>query len=100
MILKFIFLLSLCQLALYAMVDLLKIPYGKTLILLTILAGNIFLFPRFFIPIPQLQGVNCGMPALAITFSFWIVGNIIALVTHFIGKGIHTFFQKYEGKHV
>ncbi|PSR56161.1 hypothetical protein AHMF7605_22975 [Adhaeribacter arboris] len=84
MILNFIILISVSQLLLYLIIDKLNFRYGKVLILTLILVGHFFIFPKYFYPEPNSDGVNCGMPVLGITFAFWVFGSAITLLVHSI----------------
>lgn len=84
MILLFILVISLLQLILYYVFATYKISIPAYAILLLMLAGHYMLFPEFFYPIPDPDGINCGMPILGINLAFWIFGTIAALSTHLI----------------
>ena len=62
-------------------------PNLKTLILLLIILANLFLLPSLFYPnfedYPE-GAVKCGTPSIGIFLFFWIVGNAIALLIHFV----------------
>jgi len=60
---------------------------AKTLLLLLIILANLFLLPSFFYPNSEdypIVDVKCGTPSIGIFLFFWIVGNAIALIIHFI----------------
>ena len=86
MILLFITGISLLQLFLYYLNDKYKTKLSNFIILLIILIGYLFVFPQFFYPEPRKDGINCGMPILAITLAFWIFGTFAGVTTHLIWK--------------
>lgn len=86
MILLFILGISIIQLVLYVINNKYKTKFPNYIILLIILGCNFFVFPSLFYPEPRTDGINCGMPILAIAIAFWVFGTIAGIVTHFIGK--------------
>jgi hypothetical protein len=82
MILKFLLLISVFQLILCFLIDKLKFRSGKRLLLIGLVIGNVFIFPRFFYPEPSPEKVNCGLPILGISLAFWVLGNAMALFVH------------------
>ncbi|HFA52103.1 MAG TPA: hypothetical protein ENJ95_24060 [Bacteroidetes bacterium] len=74
--------------------------HGKTITFLMVLIGHLFIFPRFFYPEPDPNGINCGMPILGITLAFWIIGGggtvIIHLLYYFISKFVKYKLNKSE----
>lgn len=95
MIIHWILLITLGQIVLYLFADWAKLNYVRTILFLAILAGHIFIFPTFFYPEPDPQGLNCGLPILGISCAFWIVGGGITILTHFIYYLIKTNYQSY-----
>ncbi len=77
---------SLLQLALYFLSYRMKWKFPDFLILVIFLVLYYVALPQFFYPEPRPSGVNCGMPVLAITMAFWIIGTIAAVLTHFLWK--------------
>lgn len=61
-----------------------KFKHGKTLLFLLILIGYFFIFPRFFYPEPDPNGINCGMPIMGITLAFWVIGGGVTIIAHII----------------
>lgn len=61
--------------------DLKKMPFGKHIALLMVVLANIFVFPHFFYPEYNQDGVKCGLPYMAIGFIFYIAANVIAAIT-------------------
>ena len=57
---------------------------GRKIIFLLTIIGHLFVFPRFFIPSTPEDFPSCGMPALAITFYFWFIGNSMAIITYYL----------------
>ncbi len=86
MILLFIFGISIIQFGVYFLIDKYKINLPNFLILLIILIGYFFAFPRLFYPEPRTDRINCGIPLLGITLGFWIFGTIAGVATQMIWK--------------
>jgi hypothetical protein len=84
MILTVIVLVSIGQIGLYLISDTTDFKYGRIMTFLMVLTGYLFIFPPFFYPESNPDGVNCGMPILGITLAFWIIGGGIAIVIHTI----------------
>ncbi len=82
MILLFIFGVSLIQIGLYYLNDKYKTGIPNFLILLVLLLGNFFVFPKLFYPEPRTDGIHCGMPILGILFAFWTFGTITLVAIH------------------
>jgi hypothetical protein len=61
----------------------------KRLLLCLIIFSNFTLFPMIF-PMPKYDSdeIVCGMPGLAITLGFWILGNIFTVLTHIFYNSI------------
>ena len=79
-----IFLISIAQLVLYMISNKLNVRHGRIIILVSILIGYVFLFPQYSFPIPNPDGVNCGMPILGINLAFWTFGVGLTSITHYI----------------
>lgn len=100
MILLFLILISLFQLLTYYLLDKYKLKFSKTLVFILVLLGYYFLFPQYFFPEPRKDGINCGIPVLAILLGFWVFGTIAALITHILWiiklqkKNKNTLFDK------
>jgi Na+-driven multidrug efflux pump len=86
MILIFIIGISLVQFGLYYLNEKQKTKFPSFIILAVLLICCFFVFPRFFYPEPDPDGINCGMPILGITLGFWIFGTIAGIVTHVVWK--------------
>lgn len=84
MILFFIFGVSIIQFLLYWLSDFQKWKYGKLIVTLLVVFGTIIVFPRFFYPEENTGHIRCGLPVMAITFCFWVLGLIAALTTYLI----------------
>ena len=84
MILVFIIAISILQLISYYLLDRYKIKIPSYVILIIVLVGHLFVFPQFFYPELNPEGVNCGLPILGITLAFWFFGIISAAFAHII----------------
>jgi hypothetical protein len=84
MILIFVIAVSVLQVVAYYIIDKKNIKFGRLIVLGIILIGNVFVFPPFFYPQMDPNGVNCGMPILGITLAFWIFGGLGSIVIHFV----------------
>jgi len=84
MILPLIILISIFQTGLYLLSDKINLKHGKIIVFLSVLMGHFFVFPRFFHPDPDPNGINCGLPILGITLAFWILGGGATIVVHAI----------------
>lgn len=83
MILRYIILISIGQIIVYLISELLKLKYVPAIIFISILLGYFYFIPPFFYPEPDPDGVNCGMPILVINFAFWFFGGGAASIIHF-----------------
>lgn len=80
-----IFLMAVLQLGLYYTMGRRNFPFDRTFVFLSILAGHVFIFPRFFYQNPATNcEVHCGLPILGITFAFWIFGGMTTIIIHLI----------------
>lgn len=84
MILLFILGISFIQFTLYYLNTRFKTKLPNFILLLVFLICYIFIFPQFFYPEPRANGINCGLPVFAVTFTFWVFGTIAGLTTHII----------------
>jgi hypothetical protein len=82
MILLTIKMISILQFGLYLVLDRTKFKKFKLLILLVILVGHLVVFPPMFYP--QMKPGTCGMPFVAVTLAFWVLGGLAAIATHTI----------------
>jgi hypothetical protein len=87
---------SLLQLALYFLSYRMRWKFPDFLILIIFLVLYYAFLPQFFYPEPRRDGVNCGMPILAITMVFWIIGTIAGVLIHFLWKLILLFIKKHN----
>lgn len=85
---------GIIQLTAYKLVDQKKVMDGRLLVLIGIMLCYIFLFPFLFTrqPTTTADGVQCGMPVLALILAFWIFGCGLALITH----AMYYFLHKKE----
>lgn len=88
-----IVLISLCQLGVYIISNLIKLKHAKSVILLLVMIGHFFIFPGLFFPKPEQNNPSCGMPSFAITLIFWIFGTLFAFITHLL---FYIFSKKGE----
>lgn len=86
-----IILLLIPQIIGYILLDRNDLKKWKYLILIIILGLNFLVFPSYFIPENQNYEPRCGMPALANTLSFWIIGGGLTILTHVM----YVFIKKY-----
>ncbi len=86
MILIFIIGISIVQFGLYFLNAKYKTKMPNFVILLILLTGHFFVFPKLFYPEPRTDGINCGMPMLGVTLGFWIFGTLSGIVVHIIWK--------------
>ncbi|WP_018343615.1 hypothetical protein [Cytophaga aurantiaca] len=84
MILLFIIAASMLQVISYYILDRYTIKIPSYIILIILLVGHLFIFPKFFYPEPNPNGADCGMPILGITLAFWLFGTIAAVLSHFL----------------
>jgi hypothetical protein len=71
------------QVCFYLAASKMKITYGATITLFMVLIGNFFVFPRFFFPEPEPNGI-CLMSVLGITVAFWVFGGGAAVFIHLV----------------
>lgn len=89
-----ILLITFLQLVLYIWNDkVFKKSEFKRAILLFIILFNIFLFPRFYYA-EAIAEIKCGLPILAVNICFIIIGNSIAVLTHFLYRLVYKYFIK------
>jgi len=82
MMFTLIVLISIFQVCLYLASEKTGFRYGKAITLLVVLTGYFFVFPRFFYPEPKPNGMNCGLPLVAVTLAFWVFGGGAAIFVH------------------
>ncbi|MFN7117099.1 MAG: hypothetical protein ACK4TA_09900 [Saprospiraceae bacterium] len=92
-----IVLISLCQLGIYIISNLIKLKHAKSVILLLVMIGHLFIFPGLFFPKPEQNNPSCGMPTFAVTLIFWIFGTLFAFITHLL---FYAFSKKGESRKV
>ncbi|RYX81569.1 hypothetical protein EON73_04735 [bacterium] len=68
----------------YVAFDKYKLSNWKYLILGLSLIGYLFVLPNYFFPDNPNNEKRCGMPALAITLIFWILGCGSTIITYLI----------------
>ncbi|MCK8482259.1 hypothetical protein [Psychroserpens algicola] len=85
MILLLIFGISLIQFLLnYLSYKKFKDKSISAFILIVILIGYYFVFPSFFLPEPNEDGINCGLPILGIILASWFFGTFAGITTHIV----------------
>ena len=72
------------QVVAYILLDKYNLSRWKYLVLVLYLILDFFILPDYLIPDYKDGEIRCGMPALAITFAFWIFGGGLTIITHFI----------------
>ena len=85
MIILTIALISIIQLIAYVISFKLKVKMLNIVILISVLICYYTLIPEFFFPEPVDGETNCGLPTMAVNFSFWTFGTISAIGTHILG---------------
>lgn len=91
--------MSLIQLGLYYVLKRYNSTIPDFLVILPLLACYFIVLPYLFSPEPSKDGINCAMPALAITLGFWIYGTLATICTHIlwvIKKRIDLFYAKQD----
>ncbi len=68
----------------YVLLDRYNLSAWKYLIFGIILVLHFFVLPGYFFPNNPTHEPMCGMPVLAITLGFWILGGGVTLMTHVI----------------
>lgn len=84
MIYLFLVLVPAVQWGIYLFLDRNQFPFRKWMVLIALLIGHIFIFPRLFYPEYDSNGINCGMPILGIHLAFCIFGIPMTLLVHMI----------------
>lgn len=80
--LQLIFILFFVQVICYFLLDKYNIAKWKSFIFGLLIIGYIFIIPsRFFLDNPNNETM-CGMPMVAITFAFWLLGCGTVIITH------------------
>lgn len=86
MILYFIIGVSLVQYAIYYINSRYTTKFPDFMILFFIAVAHFFVFPKWFYPELDPNGINCGVPKLATTLAFWIFGTLATCITHIVWK--------------
>ncbi|SFU43344.1 hypothetical protein SAMN05216480_103164 [Pustulibacterium marinum] len=94
MLLLIIAIVSVLQSGVYLLLG--KMGWQRLLWLVPLLfwVGYLFLLPKLLIPEPSPDGINCGLPVLAIYLGCWIFGTITVWSVHFCHKMIVRIFLK------
>ncbi len=79
-----IFLMFIIQVGAYILLDYNKLNKWKYLVLAIWLVLDFFILPGYFMPDYKNGEMQCGLPALMITFLFWTFGGGIVIITHFV----------------
>ncbi|WP_299769558.1 hypothetical protein [uncultured Dokdonia sp.] len=56
--------------------------------LFLIIIAHLFVFPKLFYLKLDPNEINCGLPMLGVTLSFWIFGMLAAFIAHILWKFI------------
>lgn len=56
----------------------------KYLVLCLILILHFFILPYLLIPEVENGELKCGMPAMALTLGFWVIGGSATFISHFV----------------
>ena len=59
-----------------------QIKYSNRLITTLVVLLYGFVFPPFFVPLPEEGTYRCGLPFLGVYLGFWVFGGIAAFVVH------------------
>ena len=94
-LIKLFAIISLCQILLYLIVDHQNWKYGKIIVMLAILIGHFFVFPSYFYPDTNSEGINCGMPILLVNTVFWVFGGGLTLIFHILYWMIKKLVNNY-----
>jgi len=81
MIYLFLVLVLTVQWGIYLFLDRNQFPFRKWMVLIALLIGHLFVFPRLFY---LGYNSNCGMPILGIHLAFCIFGIPMTLLVHMI----------------
>ncbi len=84
MIYLFLVLVLAVQWGIYLFLDRIQFPFRKWVVLIALLIGHLFIFPRLFYLDYDSNGMNCGMPILGIHLIFYIFGIPMTLLVHLI----------------
>jgi len=83
-----VFILSaIFQIIIFFISDKFQIKYLKLATILLLLVANCYFFPKYFtneLLEDEKYRVRCGLPQMSILFLFWIVGNLLLVVTSFV----------------
>lgn len=91
-ILAFIGVVTIFQVALYRLCDKKQKPKIKWIITAILFFANLLLFPRFLFPLPK-GGPKCLLPIISITLAYFIIANVIMIITATLYK-----FRRYFTK--
>ncbi len=86
MILYFIIIVSLVQYVIYFINSRYTIKFPDSMLLFFIVIAHFFLFPKLFYPKLDPDEINCGLPMLGVTLSFWVFGTLASCITHMLWK--------------
>ncbi len=75
--------ISVVQVGLYVVLDRTKFKNLKGLVLILLLTGHIFVFPKMFYP-KLGPDAGCAMPIVGVILAFWVLGLLFTTVTHVI----------------
>ena len=79
------FVFIVIQIALNKLVDEKRIINGRVFVLTGVIFLYLFVLPVIFTrTLPEVDGIRCGLPVLALLVGFWIGGTLIAIITHVI----------------
>lgn len=84
MILLVIAVLTLVHILILFLIEKNKIKVRRMWVLIAFLFLYFFILPKLFYPKTQPDGINCGMPIMAITLAFWLFGGLASLITHVV----------------
>ena len=72
------------QIGAYILLDKFDYKNWKYLVLCLILILHFFVLPYFMIAEIVNDEPKCGMPAMALLLSFWVIGGSATIISHFV----------------
>lgn len=98
-ILQAIFVITMVQLIGFVILDKYKLGKWKMLIFLLVIVLYVFVLPNYYISKVLVEnGVQCGLPSIAITLGFWIFGCGTAIIFSLLYRLIKWLWRKYRTK--
>lgn len=95
-ILELIILILFLQIIIYLLLDKFRLRIWKHVVFLLIIIGYFFVIPPYYYPKSKDGVAMCGMPAFAITFTFWLLGGIVTLFGHLLYLLATIFYSRLK----